>query len=179
MRRPWIIALLLAAGTLALYWPVRCFDLIYFDDPLLLQNSPEIQAGLTWTSFKWAWTSVVIANWQPLTNLSFLAVSQFFGTAPGAHHLANAAIHAANAALVFLLLLSAERAGRGVALGAPASLPASFQVVNPPARMPALVRLRGCKHRGWKSLTGGASRRVTERNCVVATRGGEQLEVNG
>lgn len=47
---------------------------------------------------------MVIANWQPVTNLSFLAVSQFFGTAPGAHHLANALIHAANAALLFLLL---------------------------------------------------------------------------
>jgi hypothetical protein len=41
------------------------------------------------------------------------------------------------------------------------------------------VRLRVTVHRGRKSLTGGASRRVTESNCVVATRGGEQLEVNG
>ncbi len=104
MRRNWIIALLLAAGTLALYWPVRGFNLIYFDDPLLLTNCPEVQAGLTWSSVKWALTSVVIANWQPVTNLSFLAVSQFFGIAPGAHHLANAVIHAANAALLFLLL---------------------------------------------------------------------------
>ncbi len=104
MRRNWIIALLLAAGTLALYWPVRRFDLIYFDDPLLLTSCPEVQAGLTWASVKWAFTSVVIANWQPVTNLSFLAVSQFFGIAPGAHHLANAMIHAANAALLFLLL---------------------------------------------------------------------------
>lgn len=104
MRRAWIIALLLAAATLALYWPVRHFDLIYFDDPLLLKESPEVQAGLAWASVKWALTSVVIANWQPVTNLSFLAVSQFFGPVPGAHHLANALIHAANAALLFLLL---------------------------------------------------------------------------
>jgi hypothetical protein len=82
MRRNWIIALLLAAGTLALYWPVRQFDLIYFDDPLLLKSCPAVQAGLTWGSVKWAFTSVVIANWQPVTNLSFLAVSQFFGIAP-------------------------------------------------------------------------------------------------
>lgn len=104
MRRNWIIALLLAAGTLALYWPVRRFDLIYFDDPLLLTSCPEVQAGLTWSSVKWALTSVVIANWQPVTNLSFLTVSQFCGIAPGVHHLANAVIHAANAALLFLLL---------------------------------------------------------------------------
>jgi tetratricopeptide (TPR) repeat protein len=104
MRRNLVICLLLAGLTLALYWPVRSFDLIFFDDPLLLTTCPEIQAGLTWASVKWAFTSVVIANWQPVTNLSFLAVSQFFGTAPGAHHLANAIIHAASAALLFLLL---------------------------------------------------------------------------
>jgi len=104
MRRNLVICLLLAGLTLALYWPVRSFDLIYFDDPLLLTDCPEVQAGLTWAGVKWAFTSVVIANWQPATNLSFLAVTQFFGTAPGAHHLANALIHAANAALLFLLL---------------------------------------------------------------------------
>jgi hypothetical protein len=69
MRRTWTIALLLAA-TLALYWPVRHFDLIYFDDPLLLTDSPEVQAGLTWPAVKWALTSVVIANWLvPVTGL--------------------------------------------------------------------------------------------------------------
>lgn len=104
MRRPWIIALLLAAATLALYWPVRQFDIVYFDDPLLLNDNHEVQAGFTWAGVKWAFSSVVIANWQPVTNLSFLLVSQFFGIAPGAHHLANAAIHAANAGLLFLLL---------------------------------------------------------------------------
>src|ERR1017187_9065913 len=104
MRRNLVIYLLLTGLTLALYWPVRQFDLIHFDDPLLLTECPEVQAGLTWASIKWAFTSVVIANWQPLTNLSFLAVGQFFGLAPGAHHLANACIHAANAALLFLLL---------------------------------------------------------------------------
>src|SRR5665213_2795977 len=104
MRRNLVICLLLAGLTLALYWPVRQFDLIYFDDPTLLTECPAVQAGWTWAGVKWALTSVVIANWQPVTNLSFLAVSQFFGTAPGPHHLANAVIHAANAVLLFLLL---------------------------------------------------------------------------
>ncbi|MDR3456652.1 MAG: hypothetical protein P4N60_04345 [Verrucomicrobiae bacterium] len=104
MRRTWTIAVLLAGITLALYWPVHAFDLIYFDDPILLKDSPAVQAGLTWAGIQWACTSVIIANWHPLTNLSFLVVSQFFGNTPGAHHLANAFLHAANAALLFLLL---------------------------------------------------------------------------
>jgi tetratricopeptide (TPR) repeat protein len=104
MRRNILICLLLAGITLGIYWPVRHFDLIYFDDPLVLQDCPEVQAGLTWVSIKWALTGVVLGNWHPVTNLSFLLVSQFFGTAPGPHHLANAIIHAANAVLLFLVM---------------------------------------------------------------------------
>ena len=110
MRRDWTIALLLAGITLALYWPARTFDLIYFDDPLVLKDCAPVQAGLTWASVKWALTSVVIANWHPATNLSFLVVSEFFGTAPGPHHLANIILHAANAALLFLLLRQLTKA---------------------------------------------------------------------
>ena len=104
MRRNYFIAFTLAAVTLALYWPARSFDLVYWDDPVVLKDCPEMSAGLTWAGIQWACTSVVIANWQPVTNLSFLVVSQFFGTSPGAHHLANVFLHAANAALLFLLL---------------------------------------------------------------------------
>jgi len=103
MRRPWLIALLLAAVTLAIYWPVHSFDLIYFDDPLVMTDCPAVQ-GLTWASLKWALTSVVIANWHPVTNLSFLAISQCCGPGTGPQHVANALIHAANAALLFLVL---------------------------------------------------------------------------
>jgi tetratricopeptide (TPR) repeat protein len=104
MRRDFLICFLLAGITLAIYWPARNFDLIYFDDPLLLTDSAPVKAGLTWASLQWAFTSVVIANWHPVTNLSFLLVAEFFGVAPGAHHLANVFIHAANAVLLFLLL---------------------------------------------------------------------------
>jgi protein O-mannosyl-transferase len=104
VNRKWFIALSLAFVTLAIYWPVRGFDLVYFDDPLLLTDCPEVRAGLTWHGIKWAFTEVWLANWNPLTSLSFMAVAEFFGVAPGPHHLANALLHAANAALLFLLL---------------------------------------------------------------------------
>ena len=104
MRRDWIIFLLLTGITFGLYWPTGGFDLIYFDDPLVLTECPAVQAGLTWGSVKWALTSVVIANWHPVTNLSFLLVSQFLGSTPGPQHLANAILHAVNAALLFLVL---------------------------------------------------------------------------
>jgi tetratricopeptide (TPR) repeat protein len=114
MRRPAstnvLIALLLAGITFALYGPAAHFDLIYFDDPLFVTDCAEFNRGVTWHSLAWAGTSVVVANWHPLTNFTFLLTHQFFGADPGVEHLVNAAFHAANAALVFLLLLRLTQA---------------------------------------------------------------------
>ncbi len=104
MRRDLSICLLLAGVTLAIYWPVRNFDLFQCDDPLFLKFNPEIQSGLNGHSLAWTLTGVVADNWHPLTNLSFVAGHQLWGTNPGAEHLVNAVIHALNAALLFLLL---------------------------------------------------------------------------
>jgi len=98
------IGLLLAGITLALYWPVHGFGLVYYDDPLFLTDSPIIQSGLNWHSFLGAFSSVVLANWHPVTTLSFVIDLEWFGTNPGAEHVVNALLHAANAVLLFLLL---------------------------------------------------------------------------
>lgn len=104
MRRNLLLCLLFAGVTLALYWPVRNFESISLDDPEVWTTVDALHHGWTWAGVKWALTSVVVGNWHPVTNLSFLALSQFYGAAPGPQHLANAVIHAANAMLVFLLL---------------------------------------------------------------------------
>lgn len=106
MRRSLIICLLLAGVTLGLYWPLTHFGLVYYDDPLFLTDSPEIQSGLNVHSFLWSFTSVILANCHPLTTLSFVVDHQLFGTNPGAEHLVNVVLHTANVVLLFLLLRS-------------------------------------------------------------------------
>ena len=49
---------------------------------------------------------------------------------------------------------------------------------GPPARTPALVRLKGCLIRKVQVLPRPGSRPVTNDNCVAVRRGGEQSEVN-
>jgi len=72
-----------------------------------------VLAGLTREGVTWAVTNVGYAcNWHPLTWISHMLDVQLFGVDPGAHHLVNAAFHALNAALLFLLL----RAGTGASL---------------------------------------------------------------
>ncbi len=71
-------------------------------------TSPKIlivQAGLTWDGFHWAFTSFHAANWHPLTWLSHMLDCELFGLNPGAQHFVNVLFHAANAALLFVLLL--------------------------------------------------------------------------
>lgn len=105
MPRPRIIALLLALITLVVYLPAGRHDFIVFDDPDYVTANRMVQPGLTLKGVTWAFTSFHASNWHPVTWLSHMLDCDLFGLNPGAQHLVNALIHAANAVLVFLLLL--------------------------------------------------------------------------
>jgi protein O-mannosyl-transferase len=104
MRLKVFICVLLAGVTLMIYWPARHYGIVFYDDPLFVMDNPEINAGLTWHSVWWAVSSVLVANWHPVTSLSFVVTHQLWGLNPGAEHLVNLLFHAANAALLFLVL---------------------------------------------------------------------------
>lgn len=80
------------------------FGFVSFDDPDYVTQNPFVQAGLTWTTLRWAFTSTAMANWHPLTWISLAADVSVFGTQPGAHHLVNLLIHVINTLLCFHLL---------------------------------------------------------------------------
>ena len=103
-RREAMICLFLAGITLAIFWPTHRFDLLYYDDSLVLSDSPEVQAGLTWASLKWASTAVVSANWHPVTWISHMIDCQLFGLNAGGHLFVNTLFHCANTAWVFWFL---------------------------------------------------------------------------
>src|SRR6184192_1434886 len=104
MRRQLLISLSLVAITIAIYWPVQNYGLIGFDDPEFDQLKPEITQGLTWHGLRWAFSNPVAANWHPITTVSHMLDCQLFGRNLGAHHFVSVGIHAANSALLFLLL---------------------------------------------------------------------------
>ena len=100
----WLAAGLLALGTIVLYWPATRCGFTNFDDPDYVTANLHVQAGLSWTALQWAFTSVVSANWHPVTLLSHMLDCQLFGLKPWGHHLTSVVLHALNAALVFALL---------------------------------------------------------------------------
>jgi protein O-mannosyl-transferase len=104
MSRPRLITLLLALTTLLVYLPVTRNGFVNFDDQVYVTENHQVQAGLTWDSIHWAFTSFDAANWHPVTWLSHMLDCELFGLNPAAHHLVNALFHSANAALLFILL---------------------------------------------------------------------------
>jgi protein O-mannosyl-transferase len=98
------ICLVLALGTLVLYWPVTRHEFVNYDDTDYVTQNAYVQAGLSAKSVAWVWGSEVARNWHPVTMLSHMLDCQLFGLRPGWHHFTNLLFHAANAVLLFLVL---------------------------------------------------------------------------
>ena len=103
--RPRFIGLLLALVTLLAYLPVYHYNFVDYDDNDYVTDNPVVQNGLTRAGVEWAFTTGHAGNWHPLTWLSHMLDCQLFGLNPGAQHLVNVVFHAANAVLLFALLL--------------------------------------------------------------------------
>jgi Tfp pilus assembly protein PilF len=100
----WLLAVLLALATIALYWPAMRSDFINYDDPDYVTANSHVQDGLTWAAVKWAFTNTEQGTQSaPLMWLSHELGCQLFGLNPWGHHLINLLLHAANTALVFLV----------------------------------------------------------------------------
>ncbi|MCK7509700.1 MAG: hypothetical protein MZV70_40425 [Desulfobacterales bacterium] len=53
------------------------------DDPHYVRDNVIVQNGLTWQGVRWAFTTTAMANWHPLTWLSYMLDCQLFGPSPG------------------------------------------------------------------------------------------------
>jgi tetratricopeptide (TPR) repeat protein len=99
-----MLAAVLGLLTFALYAPVLQHGFVTYDDTAYVTANPRVQAGLTAANIPWAFTSLVSANWHPLTLLSHMLDCQLYGLRPWGHHLTSILLHALNTVLVFLLL---------------------------------------------------------------------------
>ena len=106
VRRTLPAYLLLLLLVLAVYLPVGGHGFLIYDDNGYVTENRHVLAGLDRESVAWAFSDLgSTGNWHPLTWLSHMLDVQLFGPRPGAHHLVNLGLHAANALLLFGLLL--------------------------------------------------------------------------
>jgi tetratricopeptide (TPR) repeat protein len=98
------IYFILAVSTLLVFWQVRNFDFINYDDDLYVYQNQRVLDGLTADGVIWAFTTGHSANWHPLTWLSLMLDCQLFGPSPGRIHLINVLLHLVNTLLLFAVL---------------------------------------------------------------------------
>lgn len=98
------ISLALALATLAVFWSVRSNDFINLDDQVYVTDNAQVQGGLNWANFVWAFTNLNAGFWHPLTWLSIMLDCQLFGLRAGGHHLTSLLLHTTSAVLLFIVL---------------------------------------------------------------------------
>ncbi len=100
-RTDLLICLALVAATAAVYWPVRHFGFVAFDDDDYVYANPALSAGLTPAGVRWAFTTFHAGNYHPLVWASFLFDESAWHLRPGPMHAENVGLHAASAVLLF------------------------------------------------------------------------------
>ncbi len=106
------LAVVLGVAVALAYLPVVSHSFTNYDDDSYVWANANVASGLTLRNLAWAASAVVVSNWHPLTMVSHQADATIFGLRPGGHHATSAAIHVANAVLLFLLLSRATAAPR-------------------------------------------------------------------
>jgi Flp pilus assembly protein TadD len=94
----------LAVSTLLVFWQVRNFGSVDYDDNAYVFKNPHVLNGLTKDSVKWAFTTGYAGNWSPLIWLSYMLDRQLFGNNAGGYHITNLIFHIANTLLLFFVL---------------------------------------------------------------------------
>lgn len=99
-----VVIFVLAAWSVWLFWPANSFDFINMDDDVYVTANAHVLSGLSWANVEWSFVGLKAGFWHPFTWLSYLLDVTVWGTGPGGFHRTNIFLHAANGALVFLLL---------------------------------------------------------------------------
>ncbi len=95
---------LLAAVTIAVYWPVLQNGFVSYDDTDYVTTNMAVRQGLTLQSFTWAFSAFHAGNWHPLTWLSHMLDVELFNLNPAGHHGTNLLLHVLNAVLLCAFL---------------------------------------------------------------------------
>ena len=101
----WLAGALVFCIVLAVFWPPADAGFLNCDDNVYVSENAYVLQGLTLDSARWAFTHVHESYWAPLTWLSYMVDLEIYGLDPWGIRLTNALLHAANAVLLFFLMV--------------------------------------------------------------------------
>src|SRR6059058_3365520 len=110
-----LLPVLIALVTVVPFLPTLDNQFVNWDDDDNLVENPQYR-GLGWTHLRWMWTTSHIGHYAPLTWMTFGLDYLLWGMNPVGYHLSNLLLHAANAAVFYLV----ARRILGLALPVPA-----------------------------------------------------------
>ena len=122
LRPAWRAApIALALLTAVVFAPVLGAGFVDWDDPINFLENPYYR-GLGWSQLRWMLTANVMGHWIPVTWLTLGADFAVWGMNPFGYHLTNLLLHAASAALFYLV------ARRLLGLAIPAAAPGAVNL---------------------------------------------------
>ncbi len=98
-----IIYIFLISAILAVYGQVTQFDFVNIDDNVYVTQNSRVQSGISIKSISWAFFTTYAEFWHPLTWLSLMLDSEFYGLNAGGYHLTNLILHILSTLLLFWL----------------------------------------------------------------------------
>ncbi len=101
---PRFIPFALSLVTFAVFSPALRNGFVEWDDYTNLFENPHFR-GVHWTHIRWMFTSTLMGHYIPFTWLTFGLDYTLWGMNPFGYHLTNVLVHAANAALFYLVAL--------------------------------------------------------------------------
>ena len=107
MTQRLLCCVLIFAAVLSVFSPALRNGFVSYDDGSYVVDNPRVRTGLSYENTIWAFTAFHSNNWHPLTWLSHSLDATVFGLDARGHHLTSIALHAFNAALLFLWLQGA------------------------------------------------------------------------
>jgi tetratricopeptide (TPR) repeat protein len=91
-----------AVVTFIAFAPSLLNQFIDWDDLENFVANPSYR-GLGFAQLKWMWTTVLLGHWVPITWMTFGIDYLLWGINPAGYHLTNVLLHAANAAVLYLV----------------------------------------------------------------------------
>jgi len=105
-HKMYLICLMLVVSTAFAYWKIDKCAFVDFDDQDYIVRNTYLDEGFTAKNIHWAFTSLSLANWHPVTWLSHTLDCKLYGKKPAGHHLTSLLFHIFNTLLLFFALKS-------------------------------------------------------------------------
>ena len=101
-RIQWVMPLMLALATFAVFSPALSNDFVNWDDDLMLVDNPNYR-GLGWSQLHWMFTTFHSGHYQPLSWITLGLDYLFWGIDPFGYHLTNVILHTANTVIFYFV----------------------------------------------------------------------------